>query len=111
MARYAVTDVDLSAVGLQCRTLPATVIRIVFRPEMVPQGTRSPSPKDAEGMFALYLTARLPGKDHEAYRKFLKGALANARTHSGRTGRASAVAAAQGVVSFVRAIQALERSS
>jgi hypothetical protein len=108
----AVSDADLSDVGLRCRRLLVEVLEVVFRPEMVPPGTAQPSAQDADELFGFYLTARLPGKDHAAYRSFLRGAwaLASARVHSDRTGRASAVAAAQGALSFVRAIQALGRA-
>ena len=108
----AVTDADLSDVGLRCRRLLVNVMEVVYRPEMAPQGTKPPSPQHADGMLGLYLEARLPGDDHEECRKFLRGAwaLAGARVHSDRTGRASAVAAAQGTLSFVRAIQAIERA-
>jgi hypothetical protein len=108
----AVTDADLSDVGLRCRRLLMDVMEVVYRPEMVPQGTKPPSPQDADGMLGHYLAARLPGKDNEAYRKFLRGAwaLASARVHADRTGRASAVAAAQGTLSFLRAVQAIERT-
>ena len=56
--------------------------------------------------------ARLPGEDNEEYRKFLRAAwaLAGARVHSDRTGRASAIAAAQGTLAFLRAVQAIQRS-
>ncbi len=109
----AVSDDDLSDIGRRCREIPADAIHVVFRPEMVPTGTQAPSPQDAERRLQLYLAARAPGDDYEAYRKFLKSslALANARTHSARTGRAAGVAAAQGLVSFVRALQALERTT
>jgi hypothetical protein len=108
----AVTDADLSDVGLRCRRLLVDVMKVVYRPEMVPAGTKPPSPEHADGMLGVYLAARLPGEDHEEYRKFLKGAwaLAGARVHSDRTGRASAVAAAQGTLAFLRAVQAIERA-
>jgi hypothetical protein len=87
-------------------------MRVVYRPEMVPEGAKPPSPQHADGMLEFYLMARLPSAEHEEYRKFLKGpwALAGARVHADRTGRASAVAAAQGTLSFIRAIQAIERT-
>ncbi len=108
----AVTDADLSDVGLRCRRLLVDVMKVVYRLEMVPQGTTPPSSQDADEMLGHYVAARLPGKDHEGYRKFLRGAwaLASARVHADRTGRASAVAAAQGTVSFLRAVQAIERT-
>ena len=108
----AVSDADLSDVGLRCRRLLVDVMRVVFRAEMVPEGKPMQSQQDADEMLGYYLAARLPGKDNEAYRKFVRGAgaLANARVHADRTGRASAVAAAQGTLSLIRAIQAIERS-
>jgi hypothetical protein len=108
----AITDADLSDVGLRCRRLLIDVMQLVYRPEMVPKGTGAPSPQHADGMLNFYLAARLPGSDHEEYRKFLRAAwaLAGARVHSDRTGRAAAIAAAQGTLSFVRAIQAIERA-
>lgn len=108
----AVSDADLSDVGLRCRRLLVDVMHVVFRPEMVPAGRPAPSPQDADEMLGHYLEARLPGKDKEAYRKFVRGAwaLASARVHADRTGRASAVAASQGTLSFIRAVQAIERS-
>lgn len=108
----AVTDADLSDIGLRCRRLLVDVMKVVYRPETVPEGIKAPSPEHADGMLSLYLAARLPGEDNEEYRKFLRGAwaLAGARVHSDRTGRASAVAAAQGTLAFLRAVQAIERS-
>jgi hypothetical protein len=108
----AVSDADLSDIGLRCRRLLVDVMRVVFRVEMVPAAESAPSPQDADEMLGYYLAARLPGKDNEDYRKFLRGAwaLASARVHADRTGRASAVAAAQGTLSLIRAIQAIERS-
>jgi hypothetical protein len=107
----SVTDADLSDIGLRCRSLLVDIVRLVYRSEMVPAGVEPPSPQDADEMLGFYLAARLPGKDNEAHRKFLRGAraLAGARVHSDRTGRAAAVAAAQGVVSFLRGVQAIER--
>jgi hypothetical protein len=108
----AATDDDLSGVGLRCRDLLIDVMKVVYRPDMLSKDGKGSSPKDAEEMFAVYLTARLPGKDHEAFRLFLRGtwALASARVHSGRGGRPSAVAAAQATLSFIRTVQALERA-
>lgn len=108
----AITDADLSDVGLRCRSLLVDIMTVVYRPEMVAEGTEPPRPDRAAEVLIAYMGARLPGKDHEAYRLFLRGALAlaSARVHSERTGRASAVAAAQGTVSFLRAIQAIERT-
>jgi hypothetical protein len=108
----AVSDADLSDVGLRCRRLLADVMHVVYRPEMVPASTPAPSSQDVDEMLGYYLATRLPGKDNEAYRKFVRGAwaLASARVHADRTGRASAVAAAQGTLSFIRAVQAIERS-
>lgn len=109
----AVTEADLSDVGLRCRRLIVEVMAAVYRPSMVPDGMKVPSPQDAHEMFRHYLAARLPGKDNEAYRQFRRGAwaLASARVHSDRTGRASAVAAAQGTLSLVRAVEAIERTT
>lgn len=106
-----VTDADLSDIGLRCRRLLVDVMHVVYRPEMVPPGQTPPSPQDADEMLGHYLAARLPGKDNEAYRKFLRGAwaIASARVHADRLGRAGAVAAAQGTLGFIRAIEALER--
>ena len=86
-------------------------MQAVYRPEMVPEGTKPPSRQDADEMLAYYLKDRLAGKDYEAYRQFVRGAwaLASARVHADRTGRASAVAAAQGALSFLRALKAIER--
>lgn len=108
----AISDADLSDIGLRCRRLLVDVMQAVYRSEMVPKGTKAPSPQDADEMLGYYLKARLPGKSSAAYRQFIRGAwaLAGARVHSDRTGRRSAVAAAQGVLSFVRAIQAIERT-
>jgi hypothetical protein len=108
----AVSDADLSDVGLRCRRLLVDVMRVVFRAEMVPEAKPTPSPQDADEMLGYYLAARLPSKDNEAYRKFVRGAwaLASARVHADRTGRSSAVAVAQGTLSFIRAVQAIERS-
>lgn len=71
---------------------------------MDPAGTQPPSPEHADGMFAVYLATRLPGEDNEEYRRSLKWAwgLAGARVHSDRTGRVSAVVAAQGTLPFLR---------
>jgi hypothetical protein len=107
----ALTDDDLSDVGRRCRDIAADAVDVVFREEMVPPCEGAPSRQDAEGRLALYLAARAPGDDFEELRRFLRAALAlaHARTHSARTGPAAAVAAAQGLISFVRALQAVER--
>jgi hypothetical protein len=107
----ATTEADLSDVALRCRRILVGAMRVVYRTEMVPVGTKPPSAQDADEMLGYYLSARLPGGDHEEYRKFVRGtwALASARVHADRTGRAAAVAVAQGTISFVRAIQAIER--
>jgi hypothetical protein len=109
----AVTDDDLSDVGRRCRDIAADAVDIVFRPAMVPEGTAAPSRQDAEARLRLYLAVRAPGDNYEEYRRFLRAALAlaHARTHSARTGRAAATASAQGLLSFIRALQALERST
>ncbi len=97
--------------GLRCRRLLVDVMQVVYRDEMVPDGTKAPSHKDADEMLGFYLNVRLPGKDNGAYRRFITGAkaLANARVHADGTGRAAAVAATQGALSFLRAVQAIER--
>jgi hypothetical protein len=79
---------------------------------MVPPGEDPPSAQDAKRRLDLYLAAREDGPALKEYRDFLRSSLdlANARTHARRTGYVSAVAAAQGLLSFVRALQALERS-
>ena len=79
---------------------------------MVPEGASAPSPQDADEVLGHYLVARLPGKDNAAYRKFVRGAwsLASARVHADRTGRAYAIAAAQGTLSFIRAVEGIERA-
>jgi hypothetical protein len=107
----ATTDADLSDIGLRCRRILVETMQAVYRTDMVPEGLKPPSPQDADEMLGHYLASRLPGKDHEAYRHFIRGAwaLASARVHADRTGRAAAFAAAQGTISFVRAIQAIER--
>lgn len=107
----ATTDADLSDIGLRCRRILVETMQVIYRTEMAPEGQKPPSPQDADEMLGLYLSARLPGKDYEAYRQFIRGAwaLASARVHADRTGRAAAFAAAQGTISFVRAIQAIER--
>jgi hypothetical protein len=107
----AATDADLSDIGLRCRRILVETMQAVYRTDMVPKGTKPPSPQDADEMLGHFLAPRLPGKDHEAYRHFIRGAraLASARVHADRTGRAAASAAAQGAISFVRAIQAIER--
>lgn len=109
----AVTDDDLSDIGRRCREIPADAVDVVFRPEMAPAGREAPSRQDAEERLALYLAARAPGQEHKELRKFLRASLelANARAHSARTGRAAAVASAQGLISFIRALQAVERSA
>lgn len=107
----ATTDADLSDVGLRCRRILVETMQVVYRPEMVPAGEEPPAPDKVVPMLDRYLAATLPGEDHEEYRQFVRGALrlASARVHADRTGRAAAVAAAQGTISFVRAIQAIER--
>ncbi|TAM61274.1 MAG: hypothetical protein EPN50_07085 [Chloroflexota bacterium] len=103
---------DLSDIGRRCRDIAVDAVAVVFRPEMVPAGTEAPSPQDAKGRLELYITARVGGGEMAEYRDFLRSSLklAHARTHSARTGYAAAVAAAQGLLSFVRALQAIERS-
>jgi hypothetical protein len=107
------TDDDLSDVGRRCRDIAADAVDVVFRPAMVvPAGAKAPSRQDAEERLQLYLKARAPGDDFEELRAFLRASLklASARTHSARTGRAAAVASAQGLISFIRALEAIERS-
>lgn len=103
---------DLSDVGRRSRDIAVDVLDVVFRPEMVPDGVEAPSRQDAKGRLTYYLAARAGGRENEELRAFLKAALglANARTHSSRTGHAGAVASAQGLLSFVRAIEAIERT-
>lgn len=105
------SDGDLSDIGLRCRDIAADAMDVVFRPEMVPAGERAPSRQDAEERLRFYLRARASGKSNEAMRAFLRATLklAQARAHSARTGRAAAVASAQGLLSFVRALEAIER--
>jgi hypothetical protein len=107
----ATSDADLSDVGLRCRRILVETMQAVYRTEMVPEGVTPPSPQDADEMLRHFLASRLTGKDHEPYRRFIRGAwaLASARVHADRTGRAAAFAATQGTISFVRAIQAIER--
>ena len=107
------SDDDLSDIGRRCRDLAADAVDIVFRTEMVPPGGALPSRQDAVRRPELYLDTRVGGGRFVELRSFLRGALklANARTHSARTGRASAVASAQGLLSFVRALEAIERSA
>ncbi len=104
---------DFSDIGRRCRDIAADAVAAVFRPEMAQAGTPVPSRQDAKGRLALYLDARAGGGEMAELRDFLRSSLklANARTHSSRTGAAAAVAAAQGLLSFVRALQALERST
>ncbi len=105
------SDGDLSDIGLRCRDIAADAVDVVFRPDMVPAGERAPSRQDAEERLRLYLRARAGGKANEDLRSFVRAALglAHARTHSARTGRAAAVASAQGLLSFVRSLEAMER--
>lgn len=106
------SDDDLSDIGRRCQDIAADAMDVVFRPDMVPAGAKAPSRQDAEDRLSLYLDARVGGGSFAELRGFLKAALklANARTHSARTGRAAAVASAQGLLSFVRALEAIERS-
>jgi hypothetical protein len=106
------TDDDLSDVGRRCRDIAADAVDVVFRLEMTPAGAKPPSRQDAEERLQLYLKFKAPGDDFEEFRAFLRAALklASARTHSARTGRAAAVASAQGLISFVRALEAIQRS-
>lgn len=108
----AQSDDDLSDIGRRCRDIAAEAVNVVFKSAMVPVGEEEPARRDAKRRLELYLKANLPGEDFDAYRGFLKAslALANARTHSNRTGYAAAVASAQGLLSFVRALEAIERS-
>ncbi len=105
------SDGDLSDIGLRCRDIAADAMDVVFRPDMVPAGERAPSRQDADERLRLYLRARAGGRANEDLRSFLRAALglAHARTHSARTGRAAAVASAQGLLSFVRSLEAVER--
>ena len=107
------TEEQLKDIGRRCRDLPADAIAVVFRSEMVPSGQETPSPKDAKRRLDLYLAARAPGSSLEDLRTFLRASLAlsNDRTHSSGTGHAGATISAQGVISFVRALQAVERQA
>lgn len=108
----AATDDDLSDVGRRCRDLYADAVDVVFRPEMVSTGAMVPSRQDAEERLRWYLAVAAPSQNNTELRKFVRAALglAHARTHSFRTGRVAAVAAVQGVLAFVRTMQAIERS-
>lgn len=107
----ATSDDDLSDVGRRCRDIAADAVNVVFRDEMVPPDDVVPSRQDAHERLTMYLQVRAPGADFAELRRFAKAALvlANARTHSARTGRVSAIASAQGLLAMVRTIQALER--
>jgi hypothetical protein len=107
------SDDDFSDIGRRCRDIAADAMDAVFRVEMVPEGEEAPSRQDANGRLRLYLAAVATGDPFDELRSFLKAALrlAQARTHSARTGQAAAVAAAQGLLSFVRALEAIERSA
>lgn len=107
------SDDDFSDIGRRCRDIAADAMDAVFRVEMVPEGEEAPSRQDANGRLRLYLAAVATGDPFDELRGFLKAALrlAQARTHSARTGQAAAVAAAQGLLSFVRALEAIERSA
>jgi hypothetical protein len=109
----AATDDDLSDIGRRCRDLYADAIDVVFAVDMVPSGREVPSRQDAEERLGYYLDARTSGGEFAELRGFVRTSLklANARTHSFRTGRASAVAAAQGVISFLRVLEAIERTN
>jgi len=106
------SDDDLSDIGRRCRDIAADAVAIVFRPEMVPAGEAVPSRQDAKACLEHYLNSRVGGGELAEYRDFLRSSLklAQARTHSARTGYVAAVASAQGLLSFVRALQAIERS-
>ena len=108
----AATDDELSDVGRRCRDIAADAVDVAFRRLATPEADSVASRQDTDARLREYLAARMPGHDFEAYRAFTRKALAlaNARTHSARTGRATAIAAAQGLLSFVRALQAIERS-
>jgi len=103
---------DLSDIGRRCRAIASDAVDAVFRPEMVPSGATPPSPQDTKRRLELYIEARVGGGEMAEYRDFLRSSLklANARTHSTRTGYVAAVVSAQGLLSFVRALEAVERS-
>lgn len=107
----ATTDDDFSDIGRRCRDIAADAVDVVFRPEMVTTGVDAPSRQDAARRLDIYLDARAGGSQFSELRAFLRAALklANARTHSARTGSAAAVASAQGLLSFVRSLEAIER--
>ena len=107
----SVTEDDQQDIGRRCRNLAADALGVVFRPSMVPVGQKRPSPQDANRLLPLYLEARAQGAELKELRKFLRASLemANAGTHSGHVARASAIATAQGMLGFVRALQALDR--
>jgi hypothetical protein len=107
------TSDDLSDVGRRCRDLATDAMAVVFRPEMVPDGEENPGPRDAKRQLDYYLRTRLQGEVSAAYRRFLRASLelANARAHSDQTGLAAAIASAQGLLSFLRALEAIERSA
>lgn len=109
----AQSDDDLSDVGRRCRDIAADAVDVVYRSEMLQDGEPEPSRQDAAGRLAVYLRARLPGEDFEQFRSFVKATLklANARTHSARTGRSAAIASAQGLLALVRTLEAIERFS
>jgi hypothetical protein len=60
-------------------------------------------------MLSLYLRNRIPGRGYEELRRFLRSSLslANARTHSSQSGVVGAFGAAQGLLGFIRVLEAL----
>lgn len=106
----AMTVDDLQDVGRRCREIAMESMEIVVDPSMVPAGEPMPSTRDAKRLLDLYLAARAPGERFEEYRKFLRAALAlaNAQVRAKTLALPGAVASAQGLVSFVRALQFLD---
>lgn len=109
----AATLDDLQDVGRRCREIAMDAMELVFDPSMVPEGKPAPSPRDAKRLLELYLARRAPGGKFEEYRSFLNAALglANAQVRAGTLAAPGAVASAQGLLSFVRALQFLDRTT
>ena len=87
-------------------------VETVFDPSMARDGEETPSRRDAKRLLDLYLATRAPGQSFEEYRRFLKAALdlANAQVRAKTLALPGAVASAQGLLAFVRALQFLDAS-
>ena len=103
---------DLQNVGRRAREIIIDTANLVFKDDMVREGTDPPKGSDAKQRIELFLDSRASGSSHVELRRLIRAAwdLANSTTHSGGIHRLDAFAAAQATVVVVRCLQEIEKS-